>query len=268
MRGDAHPGLVNLASAVRELRTAHSITQEALGQRIGYSRSQVNNVEHAIDWPSQEFMKACDGVFGTGAFLSGLFERTQREGLPDWAHERIDYEARAAEISAYQPGLVHGFLQTAAYTRAVLSQGLPGEVAPDALDTAVDERLRRQDILSGDLLQSFHVVLDQSALHRVVGDRAVLREQFQHILDVIDKRLATVQVMSDEAGACAPPAPFTLMTLGDGTRLVYQEMALGGQTTSEPATVQRARKRMDLLRSQARPLGESARMIKVRMEEL
>lgn len=268
LKDDAPAALVEIAHAVRALRTVHRMTQDQLGRQIGYSRSQVNDVEHARQLPHVDFATACDATFNTGTLLVGMHERAQRHGLPSWAAERIEYEARAVSMESYQTGLIHGFLQTADYTRAVLGGGLPGEVSDDQLSAAVERRLRRQEVLTGGNLEVCHIILDESTIYHHVGSREVMREQLAHVLDVIDKRLATIQVLPNTAGACAPPAPFTLMTLDDSTKLVYQENALGGQTTSNAAVVRRGGYRMDVLRAQARPLGDSARMIRARMEDL
>lgn len=268
MKDDAPVALVEIAHAVRALRTVHRMTQEQLGRQIGYSRSQVNDVEHARQLPHVDFATACDATFNTGTLLVGMHQRAQRHGLPHWATERIEYEARSVVIQSFQTGLIHGFVQTAEYTRAMLGGGLPGEVSEDQLSAAVERRLRTQEVLTGGKLDVCHIILDESTIYRQVGSREVMREQLAHILDVIDKRLATIQVLPNMAGACAPPAPFTLMTLDDGTKLVYQETALGGLTTSDPATVRRGGYRMDMLRAQARPLGDSARIIRARMEDL
>lgn len=103
MRGDAPVGMANLAHAVRQLRLANGLTQDQLGKRIGYSRSQVNNVEHAIDLARPEFLTACDALFGTGELLAGMRKQAQRAGLPSWAVALFEAEANAAAIRAFIP---------------------------------------------------------------------------------------------------------------------------------------------------------------------
>ena len=268
MRSDAPDGMATIAEAIRELRIGHGLTQEQLGNRTGYSRSQVNNVEHAFEMPRPEFLTKCDRLFGTGSLLTNLRARAERRGFPSWAQERIEYEARAKAIEVFQTGIIHGFLQTADYARAVLSGGLPGDVPEEAMNAAVEGRLRRHDILKSGRLEMCHVILDESCLHHLVGGADVLREQLGHILDMIETRLVTVQVLPFSAGVCDTLAPVSLITLDDGTRMAYLEMAIDGQTTSNPTIVQGAVYRLDVLRVQAASLGDSAKMIRARMEEL
>jgi transcriptional regulator with XRE-family HTH domain len=218
VRADAPEAMQAYGTAIKDLREARGLTQDQLARQLGYSRSQVSGIENALDLGHVDFASACDGAFGTGVMLRSLHERAQRQGLPSWAVERLTYESRAKIIEAFQAGLVHGFLQTAAYTRAVLGGGLPGDVSEEKLNDAVEERLRRQDVLTGGQLDVCHIILDESILHRRVGGSDVMREQLSHVLDVIEKRLALIQILPYEAGACTPPGSVNIMTLDDGSR--------------------------------------------------
>src|SRR5258707_9185017 len=68
------PGSSPLAFFGAELRRARSaagLSQEQLGQRVGYSAAQVGKVETGERAPSQDFAKRCDQAGGTAAIPPG-----------------------------------------------------------------------------------------------------------------------------------------------------------------------------------------------------
>lgn len=58
---------------LRHWRRSRGMTQDALGQRIGYDNSQVSKVESGDRWPPEDLAQRCDEVLRTGGELAGLW---------------------------------------------------------------------------------------------------------------------------------------------------------------------------------------------------
>ncbi|MFB7465004.1 Scr1 family TA system antitoxin-like transcriptional regulator [Streptomyces sp. NPDC056224] len=77
--------------------------------------------------------------------------------------------------------MIPGLLQTPAYARAVIAGTIPHATAEQAA-TRLEVRMRRQDRLRAQRNPlRLWVVLDESALWRVVGSREAMREQLDHL---------------------------------------------------------------------------------------
>lgn len=131
--------------------------------------------------------------------------------VPGWLGVLASFEQGAGRLAAYEPVVVHGLLQTAAYAHAVESVG------PDAtslVDQKVETRLARQAVLARSpdpLLLS--VVLDESVLHRVAGDRTVMAGQLEHLADIAGAPNVDVRVLALDSGVfSAAFGSFALLT--------------------------------------------------------
>ncbi|MEU9030661.1 DUF5753 domain-containing protein [Streptomyces sp. NPDC048383] len=113
----------------------------------------------------------------------------------------IGLETEASSIRSYEPPVIPGLLQPPAYARAVIEETIPLATA-DQIATRLEVRLRRQ-------ARAHHpgrpfrlwVVLDESALRRVVGSPETMREQLEHLTHLGAQPHITVQVLPHDAGA-------------------------------------------------------------------
>jgi len=113
----------------------------------------------------------------------------------------IGLETDAASLRVYDPQVVPGLLQTRAYAQALIRGALP-ETAPADIDKRVQVRMRRQERISAaENPLRLWTVLDEAALRRVVGGRAVMREQLEHLVEQSQLPHVTVQVIPFEMGA-------------------------------------------------------------------
>ena len=133
---------------VRRWRTSAGLSQEQLGQRIGYSAALVGKVETGDRTPSLDFAEGCDRALPTADGLFGRLYELARHwdgGYPSWFAEWVEAERRAITLRTWQPLLVPGLLQTPDYARALF---LAWHVADsdDQVDQLVDARIERQAI--------------------------------------------------------------------------------------------------------------------------
>ena len=107
---------------VRRWRNAAGLSQEQLGQRIGYSGALVGKVETSDRAPSLDFAEGCDRALPTADGLFGRLYELARHwagGYPSWFTEWVEAERRAVSLRTWQPLLVPGLLQTPEYARAL-----------------------------------------------------------------------------------------------------------------------------------------------------
>src|SRR5699024_11971357 len=97
---------------------------------------------------------------------------------------------------------IPGLLQTPSLARLMQRARLWRD--PEDIQRAVDARIRRQHILSGENPTQLWAVIEEHALQRLAGDPDVMREQVEHLVDLADSsNHVTVQVLPTEAGVHA-----------------------------------------------------------------
>ncbi|MDQ3576387.1 MAG: helix-turn-helix domain-containing protein [Actinomycetota bacterium] len=155
----------------------------------------------------------------------------------DWYHrytwlfgdEFIRYlglEFGAASVSVYQGSLVHGLLQTEDYAKAVIRGGSP-YIRLTEVEPRCEVRLIRQQRLLGDQPLQITALLSEAVLRQEVGGRDVMRQQLEHLLNVMDEhKHVDIRIMPFGAGAHpALGGPFDVLSF-DAPRLpsaVWQE---------------------------------------------
>jgi hypothetical protein len=111
----------------------------------------------------------------------------------------VGLETAADRIQAYEPMVVHGLLQTADYTRAIIRAGRPDLPSPQ-IERWVDLRMTRQALLTRDNPPEFTVVLEESALRRPVGGVSVLQGQLRRLAEAAELPSVTLQVIPLRVG--------------------------------------------------------------------
>lgn len=148
-------------------------------------------------------------------------------------------EADASEVRTIEMIVIPGLLQTAAYAAAIRLAGRRFVDASVSVEQAVAALASRQRRLPG---LKLHAVIDEAALHRVVGGREVMVAQLSHLLDMSKQTNITIQVIPFGAGAYGTMsgggATALLFEEGDPST-VYLEYAGGGKWVDNPADVEK-----------------------------
>jgi len=149
-----------------------------------------------------------------GARTRGWWDRYSDAELPPGAKRWASFEWGARRIRGYSGTVVPGLLQTDEYTEAMLEIGLSTR-SPEELRRFVTVKAQRRTVLDEPEALSYHVIFDESVLHRDAGP-GVMPRQIEHILDVIDTHPnVTVQVVTFSAGLYpAMSGAFTMLDLG------------------------------------------------------
>lgn len=113
----------------------------------------------------------------------------------------VGLETAAASVRSYEPLVIPGLLQTPAYAAAVIAETIP-QATLEQIAVRREVRLRRQSRAHHPARPfQLSVVLDESALRRVVGSPQVMREQLEFLNRIAAQPHITVHVLPHSAGA-------------------------------------------------------------------
>jgi len=181
----------------------------------------------------------------------------------DLAYARYaELEEEAVAISAFQSSVVHGLLHTADYARAGHEGAMP-RLDPDRIDLQIEAKLTRQRILTRDDPPRFDVVLDEAALHRMVGGRQVMADQLTKILVTANLPNVVVQVLPYERGFHpAVESNFSILELPNpAPGVVFVEGLIGSNYLDRPGDLKRYREIFGRLQSIALNPKDTADLI-------
>jgi transcriptional regulator with XRE-family HTH domain len=260
---DPSAGPLNFFGAeLRRARLAAGLSQEQLGQRVGYSAAQVGKVETGDRAPSPDFAEGCDGALDASGLFARIYELARRwdGGYPSWFAGWIEAERRATSLCWWEPLLVPGLLQTADYARAILAAG--PDTTEDELEELVGARIERQSIFDRPRPPKLWAVLDEAVLHRLIGSRKIMYDQLQYLADTSCHPSITVQIVPAGVGAHAGLlGGFAIASFDSTPDTVYMESPDQGQTTEKPSVVGKLSLTFSTLRADALPRGASRELI-------
>ena len=138
----------------------------------------------------------------------------QRYGIKGDYGTFIGLEGAARKIQRYDAIHIPGLFQTEDYQRA-LAAGRMADVDQEEIDRLIGVRQERQRVWSSNRSQTW-VIIDEAAIHRLVGGAAVMRTQIEHVLALMAEPHITVQLLPYEVGAHAAMeiGPFTVFDVG------------------------------------------------------
>ena len=255
---------------LRRWRIAAGLSQEQLGQRVGYSGAQVGKVETGERAPSPDFARHCDQALPDAGGLFARIHALARRwdgGYPSWFAEWIVAERRATSLCWWEPLLVPGLVQTADYARALFAAWRSAD-SEDELDQLVSARLERQAIFDRPSPPSLWIILDEGVLHRRIGSEKTMYDQLTQLVGIAGRSKITIQVVPAEVGThVGLLGGFAVASTDGAPGTVYMESPDQGQTTALPSVVAKLKETFDTLRSEALPRGASQDLIRKVAEE-
>ena len=260
-----------LGALLRKLRLEKGLTVEQASERLMFSMSKLSRMEtgHGAATP-RDIRDLCD--------LYGVTDEAERDRMMKLAAEGkqqawwqsydlayatyVGLETEAVAISAFQSSVVHGLIQTAEYARAGHEVAMP-RLGSDQIVMQIEAKLTRQRILTRDNPPRFTVVLDEAALHRVVGGRQVMAAQLAKLLDISALPNIVVQVLPYEVGAHpALESNFTIVELPTPTPgVVFVEGLIGSTYLERAEDLKRYREIFNRLQSIALNPKDTADLI-------
>jgi transcriptional regulator with XRE-family HTH domain len=266
-----------LGALLRALRNEKNLTVEQVAERLLCSPSKVSRMEtgHGIATP-RDIRDLCDLYEVTDQAERDRMMTLARESKRRawWQSYELSYatyvglEAEAVVISAFQSSAVHGLLQTADYARAGHEGTMP-RPSPERIEMQIEAKLTRQEILVREGPPRFAVVLDEAALHRMVGGYQVMAAQLARLLDVSALPNVQVQVLPFDRGAHpALESNFTILELPDqAPGVVFVEGLIGSTYLDRADDLKRYHEIFRELQSIALNPQDTADMIAKRMRD-
>ncbi|MFC7918682.1 helix-turn-helix domain-containing protein [Streptomyces cinereoruber] len=245
------------------------VSQEALGLKTGYSKSQVAMIERGERRAKGNFVDIADELTGAQGALLAVAEEVTASGIAAWFEDYLWEEARAAGIHMYENHLIPGPLQTKEYARAVFHSAVPA-LEDEEIEASITARIARQELFYRKPAPVVTFVLEKAALTKPLGGKGVLRENLLHVLDRAKLRNVEIQVMPENPETHAGlNGPFILLETEERRdQLVYVEGQGGRYFLSEQPDVGDVFARYSTLRAQAHTPEESVRIIEQVAREL
>ncbi len=264
-----------LGAMLRILRNERGLTVDQVAGDLLCSPSKVSRMETGQRGATlRDIRDLCD--------LYRVTDPVERERLMSLAQEGrqqgwwqsyslkhrtyVGLEQEAQALTIFQSAVVPGLFQVADYTRAIHRVGSP-PFAEEEIEERVDERGKRQHILTEAGSPRVEVLLDEAVLRRQVGSATVMRGQLSHLIGMTEQPNITIQVIPFSAGAHpALESNFTILEFaGQAPTIVHTESLAGQFYLEKQQDIERYLLALDLLRDLAFDPKESARaMAKVR----
>jgi transcriptional regulator with XRE-family HTH domain len=259
-RDGGQSGLALFAAELAAVRAAAGLSQADLAAKINYSDSLIAMIERQRRVPSLDFAKRCDAELGT----PGTFERLQQNArtapLPAWFRPWADVEATATQLRMFEHAIIPGLFQTEDYARAVLA--VQPNVTADELDEIVTARMDRQAVLSRTPPPLLWAVIDEFAMHRLIGGAKVMSEQLMLLAHLSEQPNVTIQVIPAGSGAhCGLSGALAVGDIDGAAGAAYLETVMDGYISESPSVVAGVILAFDTLRSEALPRGASRDLI-------
>ncbi len=203
-----------LGAEMKRLRDRSGLTLEEAGTAANVSRATVNRYESATGPVRWLVVKALCEAYGASedereiavelaksAKIQGWWQ-SATDSPPEVIKPLLTLEDEATELWYFNSGYVPGLLQTRDYAMAA-HRGSEPRASEEALSSGVEMRMKRQEILRRARPPHVWAILDEAVIRRQVGGPAVMADQLNHLLGLIEGPNVTVQVLPFSAGANA-----------------------------------------------------------------
>ncbi|WP_280268543.1 helix-turn-helix domain-containing protein [Nocardia wallacei] len=260
-----------LGRYLRDLRQQAGMTIVEIARLIERGASTVQRLETgAADRIRLWDVEAICRVVGADPTITEALKGLAQQGnTKSWYHQYGDLipanfdvymglESSATALTSYQE-LVPGLLQKPDYARTLCRLAHPGE-SDGEIARRVEMRIRRQILITRRTRPAtIDVILDESALHRVVGGRRIMAAQLRHLADMSTRANVSIQILPHTAGIPLGDltGPFIILDFSTGTdnpvepSVVYVEGYRGAMYFEEQRDVRAYRATYEALRSVA-----------------
>ncbi|MFC9287427.1 helix-turn-helix domain-containing protein [Streptomyces sp. NPDC057052] len=263
-----------LGQELRRLREDKGMTAEQVADRLLVSQSKISRLENGRRSISQRDVRDLCGVYEVEdqRIVDSLMQMAKDSRQQGWWHAfgdvpysvYIGLETDAASLRVYDPQVVPGLLQTRQYAETLISGALP-ETAATEIEKRVQVRMRRQERISAEENPlRLWTVMDEAALRRVVGDKSLMRDQLEHLVEQSRLPHVTVQVIPFEMGAHPGlNGQYAILEFPDAadSSVVYIEGVTSDLYLEKPNDVQKYSVMYEHLRAQALNVDQSRQFI-------
>ncbi|MGW3914464.1 helix-turn-helix domain-containing protein [Streptomyces sp. NPDC005070] len=223
-----------LGAELRALRAGTGLTSGEAARLLGWHQSKVSRIETGTSGVKPADVERLLHTYGVedselrrllvvlaGSEVNGRHHwwHAYRGVLPPEYRDFISLESGASAMRTLETSVVPGLLQTPEYARAVTRAAVDG-LEESKLDTLVEVRLARQDVLRSDPPLELSAVLDEAVLRREVGGPDVMARQLRRLREAAVLPQVRLQVLPFAAGAhIGVTGPFVIFSFPNTTDL-------------------------------------------------
>lgn len=275
---------VHLGKVLERMREDRGLRREDVAAALGFSAEKLWRVERGrTSLPNAKDLKALLEHYDQDAEVTEKLLVIHAESLqegwwvpynPHFTKGMRDYvgmETDAVSISAWQPSLVFGLLQTEEYAlQLLLSAKAVDETTTEFIDANVRLRMERKQLITEDEPRELWVIMAEDALRSTIGSREVMRGQYAEIRRLASLDHVTVQVLRSTSTGYRASQNFALLDMGEPLGKVVQADHVAGQAwvTDKRPDVGRFSRRLEALRAAALAPTETAGFLQDLEQEL
>lgn len=269
-----------LLSVLKQAREGLELTQQSVADALDWSVSKVLRIEQGKTRVSVTDLKALllhyritePGRVDELVELARASKRprwmSRYKGIADQFAQFIEFESVAIRCRYVQASIIPGMLQLRSYATAMMERG---GTDPSLVERGVDIRMHRQELIGPDGPEMFFII-DESALHRVVGSAEVMQEQLRHLKNMAESGQVTIQIVPFSAGLHpAMKGSFSILDLteeeGDSA-LFLEELHQDTLFQNNPDEVMQYLNRFAQLEKFALPASDTPRFIEERLKRM
>ncbi|KOV23473.1 helix-turn-helix domain-containing protein [Streptomyces heliomycini] len=268
-----------LSIELKKLRERSALTCAQVGEALDWSGSKVNRMETGSGRVQPSDIDALCRFYDTSDELREFLKSLAREaktrgwwqvhgaGVPEWFNIYIGLEQDASTLRQYQCEVLPGLMQTRAYARELHTTG--AHMSAEDIDRAVRVRLERQEMLSRPDSPDAWFIVHEGAVRNLIGDREIMREQLERILETTELPSVTLQVLTFDSGTYPVTGSFTMLGFPapEDPDLVYRDGITDAVYLEGEHHVREYTRAFDGLRAAALSPQRSAQLIKSVVKE-
>jgi hypothetical protein len=268
-----------LSIELKKLREQSALTCAQVGEALDWSGSKVNRMETGSGRVQPSDIGALCRFYGTSdelrEFLMSLARQAKTRGwwqvhgsgVPEWFNIYIGLEQDASKFRQYQCELMPGLMQTEAYACELHKTG--AHLSAEDIEKAVRVRMERQAMLRRPDAPDAWFIVNEASLRNVIGDRAVMREQLERVLDDAELSAVTLQVLPFDSGTYPATGTFTMLGFPaqEDPDLVYRDGITDAVYLEGEHHVREYTRAFDGLRAAALSPQRSVQLIKSVLKE-
>ncbi|MFF8031129.1 helix-turn-helix domain-containing protein [Streptomyces sp. NPDC016626] len=268
-----------LSIELKKLREKSALTCAQVGEALDWSGSKVNRMETGSGRVQPSDIDVLCRFYDTSDELREFLKSLAREaktrgwwqvhgaGVPEWFNIYIGLEQDASTLRQYQCEVLPGLMQTKAYARELHTTG--AHMSAEDIDRAVRVRLERQEMLSRPGSPDAWFIVHEGAVRNVIGDREIMREQLERILETTELPSVTLQVLTFDSGTYPVTGSFTMLGFPapEDPDLVYRDGITDAVYLEGEHHVREYTRAFDGLRAAALSPQRSAQLIKSVVKE-
>jgi transcriptional regulator with XRE-family HTH domain len=258
-----------LGAQLATARRAAGFTQRALAERLMVDEETIASIEQGRRPLKRDLAELLDELLDTKGLLSaGVDNLPEIDQFPLYAEQYMAHEREAISLSWYDALVVPGLLQTREYASALLGGRVPTYDA-DELDTKVEARVGRQEILHRRVPPTLSFVVWEPALRMPTGGRETHLDQLRNLRQQSELPGLSLQILPlNRTSHAGDAGPFILLETPDHQHLAYAESQRGSQWVSDPDEVSILARKYAMLRTQALTIEDSRSLLDSLLGEL